>query len=116
MPPPYLACRPFLKCRPYLACRPHIWRADHIWNAVPIWQDSTMPWNLDGYPDEPERWRAWRKERLGLWEDLADSITPHALAAVSSGSIGLPQVPEYAQRILDGKVAGRLVIEIEPEE
>jgi len=78
--------------------------------------DSTMPWNLDGYPDEPERWRAWRKERLGLWEDLADSITPHALAAVSSGSIGLPQVPEYAQRILDGKVAGRLVIEIEPEE
>ena len=77
--------------------------------------DQTMPWGIDGYPQDVERWRGWRRERLKIWEDLADTITPEALRAVSAGSIGIDDVYEYSQRILDGKVAGRLVIDIAAE-
>ena len=77
--------------------------------------DSTLPWRLDGYPDEEARWVEWRKERLRIWDDLADSISPEALKIFSAGSIGLEQVYEHSQLILDGKVAGRLVIDIDPE-
>ena len=57
----------------------------------------------------------WRKERLRIWDDLAYSISPEALKIFSAGSIGLEQVYEHSQLILDGKVAGRLVIDIDPE-
>jgi acrylyl-CoA reductase (NADPH) len=74
--------------------------------------DSTMPWNIAGYPADRERWECWQRERHALWEELEATITPEALQLVSSGTIALEEVYGYSDKILAGKVAGRLVVEI----
>jgi len=55
------------------------------------------------------------QERLGIWEDLSDTLTRKELALVHAGSIELKDVYDHAQKILDGKIAGRLVVDIPTE-
>ena len=74
--------------------------------------DSTMPWNLAGYPQDAARWQRWRDERLDLWRTMAECVPAAAFAALNSQTIGLAQVADEAQRILDGKVAGRVVVDL----
>ena len=45
--------------------------------------DSTMPWNLSGYPKDEERWRGWQRERHELWQTMAECLSPE----VSVGSV-----------------------------
>lgn len=49
--------------------------------------------------------------RLAAWERLAHDLDPAKLAATTQ-LIGLAQVPEVAQRILQGQVRGRTVIDV----
>jgi len=74
--------------------------------------DSTLPWNLEGYPSEAPKWQRWREERLSLWQELSGTLPRSALAAVHAGCIGLEEVPDAAHRILKGEVAGRLVVNV----
>ena len=74
--------------------------------------DSTMPWNLSGYPKDEERWRGWQRERQELWQTMADCLSPEAIAAVHTDTIGLREVAGHAERILAGRVAGRVVVDV----
>jgi len=74
--------------------------------------DSTLPWDVEGYPPEAERWREWREERKDIWQSLGESLTADTLGLVHSATIGLAEVPNYAQQILKGSVAGRVLIDI----
>ena len=74
--------------------------------------DSTLPWDLDGYPTDAARWAEWREERLRLWALVAESLSPEALRLIHAGTIGLDEIAEHAPRILNGEVAGRLVVEL----
>ena len=74
--------------------------------------DSTQPWDLEGYPMERERWVEWQRERRIVWELLAESLSPQALALVTAETIGLEHVISYAPRILKGETAGRVVVDV----
>jgi acrylyl-CoA reductase (NADPH) len=49
--------------------------------------------------------------RLEAWSRLARDLDKAKLAAITS-KIGFDRVPEIARDILDGKVRGRVVVEI----
>ena len=74
--------------------------------------DSTLPWDLEGYPLERERWVEWQRERRTIWELLAESLSPQALALVTAETIGLEHVISYAPRILKGETVGRVVVDV----
>lgn len=74
--------------------------------------DQTLPYALDGYPNEPERQAEWRHEARRMWELLAESIRPGVLERVAAGTIRLDQVADHAPRIIDGQVAGRLLVDM----
>ena len=71
-----------------------------------------MPWNLAGYPQDVARWQRWRDERLDLWRTMAECVPAAAFASLNTQTIGLAQVADEAQRILDGKVGGRVVVDL----
>ncbi len=50
--------------------------------------------------------------RRVAWQRLATDLTPSALALITASTISLPQVPDYAQRLMAGEVRGRVVVEI----
>lgn len=74
--------------------------------------DQTMPWDLEGYPQDRERWAEWRDERQRMWSLLGECLTPEVLATVHSGTIGLDELPAYAPKILRGEVNGRLLVAV----
>jgi len=74
--------------------------------------DQTMPYDLEGYPDDPQRWDGWRAERQRMWALLSESLGDDAIGAVHAGTIGLAQLPEYAPKIIGGEVAGRLLVDV----
>ena len=74
--------------------------------------DSTLPWDWEGYPMERERWVEWQRERRIVWDLLAESLSPQALALVTAETIGLEHVISYAPRILKGETAGRVVVDV----
>jgi len=75
--------------------------------------DQTMPFDLDGYPKDPDRWAEWRVERQHMWRLLAEGLAPEALERVSAGPpIGLAEVVDYSPKIVKGEVAGRLLVEV----
>ena len=63
-------------------------------------------------PDDPERWAEWRVERQHMWRLLAEALPTAALERVHTGTIGLAQLSEHAERIKRGEVAGRLVVDV----
>ena len=71
--------------------------------------DQTMPWDLEGYPDEPERWAEWRAERQQMWRLLAEFLDPEKLESIRADTIGLEDLVDYAPKIINGQVAGRLL-------
>jgi len=72
--------------------------------------DSTLPWNLEGYPQQPHMWEAYRAERLDLWAQVARLLSPATIVRLRTGIVPLEQVVQSAQDMLAGKVAGRLVV------
>lgn len=72
--------------------------------------DSTLPWNVDGYPAQRERWEAYRLERLALWAQLAHLLSPATIARLRTDVIPLEEVVRTSHDILAGKVAGRVVV------
>lgn len=74
--------------------------------------DQTMPWDIEGYPKDPERWEVWRQERKDLWEFVADNLPPQAFKATLAGVIGLDDLVDVAPKILKGEVAGRLIVQV----
>jgi len=76
--------------------------------------DSTLPWDVEGYPADHQRWSEWRKERECLWALLAESMSAVALAEVLTGSVRLEEVIAKAPTILNGEVAGRVLVEVSP--
>ena len=72
--------------------------------------DSTLPWNIEGYPTDKARWLKYRQERLDIWEQLSELLPNSTIAKLHSDDIGLDQVVEYSQAILRGEVAGRVVV------
>ena len=67
---------------------------------------------MEGYPLERERWVEWQRERRAIWELLAESLSPQALALVTAETIGLEHVISYAPRILKGETVGRVVVDV----
>ncbi len=55
--------------------------------------------------------RAPREQRLEAWSRLASDLDPAKLEAMTS-VIGLADVPAAAERILDGAVRGRIVVDV----
>ena len=78
--------------------------------------DSTLPWNVDGYPAERERWEAYRAERLQLWERCGEVLGSDALRSIHSGDIGLDGVVEASHDILEGVVGGRTVVRLKEDD
>ena len=74
--------------------------------------DSTLPWNIAGYPKDAARWQEWREEREELWAIMAECLPAATLAAVHSETIGLAQVAERAPAIIKAQVAGRVLIDL----
>lgn len=72
--------------------------------------DSTLPWNVPGYPLERERWEAYRCERLALWEQLAQLLPSDLLARLRTRTITLEEVLPTSREVLEGRVAGRVVV------
>jgi acrylyl-CoA reductase (NADPH) len=52
-----------------------------------------------------------RPRRLEAWARLAHELD-HAKLAQMTTTIGFDDIPKYAQAILDGKVRGRIVVDI----
>ena len=57
-------------------------------------------------------WRRWRAEREELWEVMAGCLKPEAIAAVHTATVGLGEVHSCAEQILEGKVSGRVVVDV----
>lgn len=74
--------------------------------------DQTMPWDLEGYPSEPDRWAEWRRERQQMWQLLGESLAPEKLESVRAETIGLADVVTYAPKVIGGEVAGRLLVDV----
>ena len=74
--------------------------------------DQTMPWDLEGYPKDPDRWQAWRDERKMLWAFVQDNLPPEALRLTHAATIGLEEVIAYSPRIIKGEIAGRVIVEV----
>lgn len=74
--------------------------------------DSTLPWDVEGYPRDVARWAEWRSERERLWALVGESLPLAALSAIHADTIGLEDAVAYAPRILKGEVAGRVVIDV----
>mmetsp|Transcript_30048 Transcript_30048/g.82087 ORF Transcript_30048/g.82087 Transcript_30048/m.82087 type:complete len:372 (-) Transcript_30048:216-1331(-) len=72
--------------------------------------DSTLPWNIEGYPAERKRWEEYRAERQALWADLAQLISLSTLKQLRTDAIPLEQVVGMSREILAGRVAGRVVV------
>ena len=49
---------------------------------------------------------------MHMWRLLSECLSPEILEAVHAGTIELAEVPEYAPKIIDGQVAGRLLVEV----
>ena len=77
--------------------------------------DQTLPHDVDGYPADPERWKSWREERLLMWSLLGSLLSPEIVESVRAATIGLDDVEEHAERVLNGEVAGRLLVEVSSE-
>ena len=77
--------------------------------------DQTMPWDLEGYPRDSERWAEWRAERQQMWRLLAELLDPEKLELVRAGTIGLEDIVEYAPKVIKAEVAGRLLVEVAGE-
>ena len=77
--------------------------------------DSTLPWNLEGYSAAREHWEAWRAERLDVWDELLSTLhlpTDLDLLNAAAGEVGLTDLASVAPEILNGRVAGRLVVNL----
>jgi acrylyl-CoA reductase (NADPH) len=72
--------------------------------------DSTLPWNVDGYPAQRERWEAYRSERLSLWAQLAHLLSPATIVQLRTDVIPLEKVVQTSHSLLAGKIAGRVVV------
>jgi len=74
--------------------------------------DTTLPWDVEGYEQDPETWQRYREERLLLWRRLAAELPPAALARIASRTVGLAEVPAAAEEVLAGRHVGRIVVEL----
>lgn len=74
--------------------------------------DATLPWNVAGYDTDPAVWEANRQERLEIWSRLEQDLTSHATELMHSKLSTLDELPEWADRILAGRVQGRVVVKI----
>lgn len=74
--------------------------------------DSTLPWNVEGYSQDPEDWELQRQERLSLWSRLESDMPVDALHRMHSVTIPLEEVPAWADRLLAGAVQGRATIQV----
>jgi acrylyl-CoA reductase (NADPH) len=52
--------------------------------------------------------------RLRAWRSLAQALSPEQLAMMTHAVIGLDGLQEMSQRILDGSVRGRVLVEVGP--
>ena len=76
--------------------------------------DQTMPWDVDGYPQDPKRWKAWRQERIDIWNFLNEKLNKDKLHRLihSNKTIGLNDLMDYSKRILKGQIAGRTLVDV----
>lgn len=74
--------------------------------------DTTLPWDVDGYEEDPETWLRYREERLRLWARLATDLPAAALERATAKTVGLRDVPAVAEEVLAGKHKGRIVVEL----
>jgi acrylyl-CoA reductase (NADPH) len=74
--------------------------------------DQTLPWGVEGYPSDPERWKEWRNEKVRMWDFVAEHLSDEALRLTGGGTIGLDDLVEYSPKIINGQVAGRVVVEV----
>jgi len=74
--------------------------------------DTTLPWDVDGYEEDPETWLKYREERLRLWERLASDLPAAALERCTTRTVSLEDVPAAAAEVLAGRHAGRIVVEL----
>ena len=75
--------------------------------------DSTLPWNVAGYPRDEAVWQRNRLERLAIWERLASDLPLEKLRLIHSATVGLSEVGDLAEPILRGEVRGRVVVDVD---
>src|SRR5690606_33325303 len=52
------------------------------------------------------------ERRIRAWQRLNDTLEPATIARMTSAVISLDDVPAYSERILDGGVRGRIVVDL----
>lgn len=52
------------------------------------------------------------ERRIRAWQRLNDTLEPATIERMTSAVISLDDVPAYSERILDGKVRGRIVVDL----
>ena len=50
--------------------------------------------------------------RERAWNRLAASLTEERLRQIRTAIIGLEQIPEYSEKLLDGEISGRIVVDV----
>ena len=74
--------------------------------------DQTLPWDVEGYPNDPARWAEWLEEKKLMWKLLGESLEPDKLARITAGTIGLADLVEFAPKMIKGEVSGRLLVDV----
>jgi acrylyl-CoA reductase (NADPH) len=75
--------------------------------------DSTLPHNVVGYPSDERTQTAFLEERLRTWRALASDLDSRTLGLMHEGTIGLTDVVAWSDRILNGEVRGRVVVNVD---
>ena len=73
--------------------------------------DSTLPYNVEGYPAEDNE--EWLAERMRIWARLDTDLDRGKLHLLSTNEIGLSEVREWSETILRGGVQGRIVVDVD---
>jgi len=74
--------------------------------------DSTLPWNVEGFDDDPAAWEKYRQERLVIWQRLEQDLPRERLREMHTATVELDEVPSWSDRLLAGKVTGRVVVRV----
>uniref|UniRef100_A0A6U6QBK3 Enoyl reductase (ER) domain-containing protein n=1 Tax=Zooxanthella nutricula TaxID=1333877 RepID=A0A6U6QBK3_9DINO len=74
--------------------------------------DSTLPWNVEGFDDDPDTWLQHRRERLALWSRLERDMPLAALRKMHMATVPLEDAHTWAEELLAGRVKGRVVIAV----
>lgn len=73
--------------------------------------DSTLPWNVKGYDDNPKTWRSNRQTRLYMWREMLQTFLNETdLRTLHMATIALDDVPSWSERLMSGEVRGRVVV------